>query len=624
MAVLIYHANSQWLPGGYLGVEVFFVISGYLITSLLLAERRTTGRTSLFGFWSRRARRLLPALFSLLIGVTVYSVIFLPREVALLREALLAALTYVSNWYLIFNHESYFELFGRPSLLRHLWSLAVEEQFYLVWPLAFSLVLGRLRTRYAVSLLLSGAIGSAALMAALYDPVGDASRVYYGTDTRASGLLIGAALAFVMSPAGARILPGRWWASLPAIAPVAALFALFATLGDSEAFLYRGGFLLTDVVTAGVIVVAVRMAGTLPGRVFASRPFVWVGLRSYAIYLWHWPVFMLTRQHLDIELPQLELFALRLAITLAIAHASYVLIERPMRTGALTRIWQFLKPKRPISFPGLYPRPLAFLSTVTIGVVVLGMSVAAAEPPGRPSYLPTDEIKVSSWSEPNRVSAATLIAQNREPVSDDVGLAIATASPAPGAPASASTVLPAIVTATENAPADVVPPAAPTSSSQPLPVSDARVFAVGDSVMLSAAPSLVEALPNMEFDAAVSRQVEEGIGVLRARRDAGLLGDIVVIHLGTNGAFTTSEFEEIMSVTAGVPRVIFINLKVPRDWEGGNNSVIAEGVARFPNARLIDWRGLSDGHPEYFYEDEIHLERSGGDAYATLIANATK
>ncbi len=206
IAVLLYHAGLAWIPGGFLGVEVFFVISGYLITALLLAEWRGRGRVALKAFWLRRARRLLPALYLLLVVTLAYAVVFLPGEVAGLRGDALAAFGYVTNWYLVFGQESYFEAVGRPSLLKHLWSLAVEEQFYLLWPLVFAVGMGvgatRLRRRRVVTVALAGAVASAMVMAVLYVPGVDPSRIYYGTDTRATGLLFGAALAFVWSQGG--------------------------------------------------------------------------------------------------------------------------------------------------------------------------------------------------------------------------------------------------------------------------------------------------------------------------------------------------------------------------------------------------------------------------------------
>src|SRR5215204_1561256 len=264
MAVLLYHADLGWMPGGFLGVEVFFVISGYLITALLLAEWHQKGRISLKDFWLRRARRLLPALYVLLVVTLGYSVVFLPGEVAGLRDDAIAAVGYVTNWFLVLGRESYFESVGRPSLLQHLWSLAVEEQFYLVWPvvLAVGLSVGasRLRPRRMLMVALFGAGASAVAMAVLYAPGVDPSRIYYGTDTRATGLLCGAALAFLWSPTekfrpadkwALRRATGRfrrrWWSAVPVltealgVAALAALAIFCLRLGEYQPFLYRGG-----------------------------------------------------------------------------------------------------------------------------------------------------------------------------------------------------------------------------------------------------------------------------------------------------------------------------------------------------------------------------------------------
>src|ERR687890_608892 len=279
IAVLLYHAGLPFLPGGFLGVEVFFVVSGYLITALLLAEWRKSGRVSLKDFWLRRARRLLPALYVLLGGTLAYSVGFLPGEVAGLRADAIAALGYVTNWFLILGQESYFEAVGRPSLLQHLWSLAVEGQFYLIWPIVLAVGLGvgtaRRRHRLVLSLVLFGALASAVTMALLYVPGVDPSRIYYGTDTRATGLLCGAALAFLWSPGDKYrpsetrhhrlMLPGRsrfrrrWGWTAPLLLDVVSFAALGAlvwfclNLGEFQPFLYCGGLALVGVATTAAV-----------------------------------------------------------------------------------------------------------------------------------------------------------------------------------------------------------------------------------------------------------------------------------------------------------------------------------------------------------------------------------
>src|SRR5215203_2186902 len=273
IAVLLYHADLSWIPGGFLGVEVFFVISGYLITALLLAEWHQKGTINLKDFWMRRARRLLPALYVLLVVSLAFAVVFLPGEVARLRDDVLAAFGYVTNWYLIFGHVSYFEAVGRPSLLQHLWSLAVEEQFYLLWPpvLALALAVGasRLRRRRALTVALAGAVASAVAMALLYAPGVDPSRIYYGTDTRSTGLLCGAAVAFLWLPddkyrpsetrhyrlelATRGRFRRRWGWTAPLLLDVVGFAALGAlvwfclNLGEFQPFLYSGGFALVGI-----------------------------------------------------------------------------------------------------------------------------------------------------------------------------------------------------------------------------------------------------------------------------------------------------------------------------------------------------------------------------------------
>src|SRR5919199_2143905 len=267
IAVLFYHAELSWIRGGFLGVEVFFVISGYLITTLLLTEWHQLGRINLVGFWLRRARRLLPALYLLLVVTLAFAVVFLPGEAARLRDDALAAFGYVTNWYLIFNNESYFETVGRPSLLQHLWSLAVEEQFYVLWPLLLTIALWGValrrrwkRRRLALFIALAGAVGSALLMATLFQPGVDPSRVYYGTDTRVAGLLFGATLAFVWVPGQIPRWAGRTRPLLLDVAGLVALGALvwfYLRLDQYQPFLFRGGFALVALATAVVIVVSV-------------------------------------------------------------------------------------------------------------------------------------------------------------------------------------------------------------------------------------------------------------------------------------------------------------------------------------------------------------------------------
>ncbi len=397
LAVLLYHAELPWIQGGFLGVDVFFVISGYLITSLLLTEWLQRGRIDLPAFWLRRARRLLPALFLLMAVTLVFAVVFLSSEVAGLRGDAFAALGYVTNWYLVFSDQSYFEMMGRPSLFRHLWSLAVEEQFYIVWPLFLTAMMWLLRPRYVLLVVLTGAVASTVLMALLYRPDVDPSRIYYGTDTRGVGLLVGAALAFLWAPGR---VGGRAGQAHPLLLDVVGLAALgvlvysFLRLDGFQPFLYQGGFAMVAVTSAVVVAVAVHPRARLGRALLGRQPLRWLGLRSYSVYLWHWPVFMLTRPQLDVPFDGLPLLALRFGVTIVLAELSYRFVETPIRAGALGRIWRALREAQGALRWRLRVQWAGAASVVLVSFAAVGMSVAGAQRPGPPSYLAVESIHI--------------------------------------------------------------------------------------------------------------------------------------------------------------------------------------------------------------------------------------
>jgi peptidoglycan/LPS O-acetylase OafA/YrhL len=333
LAVFFYHVNTGgWMPGGFLGVDVFFVISGYLITALLLSEYRRAGHLDVLRFWLRRARRLLPAVAVMIAETLVLAAIVIPGDVPSLRGDALASLFYVNNWHLLLSDQSYFQEFARPSLFRHLWSLSVEEQFYLLWPLAFAAgmkLLGRQRLLLGV---LAGAGLSTLLMIVLFSP-GGIDRDFYGTDTRAVGLLLGVALAMVWHPSRLRPITGRgarWILDGVGLLALAMILRTFLTVHDFDPGLYHGGFLLLAFWTALLVGVLAHPAARL-GTVLGNPPLVWLGLRSYSFYLWHWPILMLTRPDIDVPLHGPFLVILQLGATLAAADISYRYVEQPFR-----------------------------------------------------------------------------------------------------------------------------------------------------------------------------------------------------------------------------------------------------------------------------------------------------
>src|SRR5271166_6606144 len=350
LAVIAYHVGFGWAQGGLLGVGIFFTLSGYLITDLLMAEQAATGRLALVTFWQRRARRPLPALFVMLAVVAGWVALLQRSQLPALRGAMAAAMGYVSNWWLIGHNASYFARFGPPSPLGHLWSLAVEEQFYLIWPwlILAGLALTRGKDHASrrhwlarASALL--AVTSAVLMAALYHPGYDPTRVYDGTDTRAFALLIGAALAFALP---SRLMParpprnGRLLLDGIGSTGLVVIAVLIWRTGQYSPFLYRGGMLLLAVATGAVVLAVVAPAGRV-GRVLGLAPLRWIGVRSYGIYLWHYPIIVLTTPADGQE--TLIRASLQVGASVAIASLSWTFIEEPIRHGAIGRWLELLR-----------------------------------------------------------------------------------------------------------------------------------------------------------------------------------------------------------------------------------------------------------------------------------------
>lgn len=650
IAVVLFHSTLGIAPGGFLGVEVFFVISGYIITRALLAERRASGRIDLGSFWMRRARRLLPALFLLLLAAAGYSVLFDESRVADLRHDILAALVYVTNWDLTVTGETYFDSFERPSLLRHLWSLAVEEQFYLVWPLVIGGGLAVLRRRLLLTLILAGVAASASAMALLYEPGGEVTRIYYGTDTRASGLLIGAALAFVWNAGpreGRTGLIGRSSVALLGLGGLGGLAAFLVLIDGGTSFLYQGGFALVGLSTAALIVAATAERSMIASAL--GTPLLrWFGVRSYGIYLWHWPVMMLTRPGVDVPFDGVPLFAMQVAITLWLSEASYRWVEVPIRTGALGRLRRRLDGWT--SVPRWQRGAVGFASASSAaGIGAIVALVVLAQPQQDPPYFELGSVRLVSPAEAQArqpgggVSAGEILATTadayterspgiaapergyppqslpqREEAASVLRLAVTAARSERSAASAAETTLVLLTPAreSENDASATVRRGAEVGGG-----SRVRVTAVGDSVMLGAAYQLAADVQGIDLDAAVGRQVSEAIALLRERKASGQLGEVVLLHIGNNGTFTDAQFDEIVEVVGAGRRIIFLNLKVPRAWEEPNNEVITRGVARHGQAILVDWRSAIAERPEVLWTDDTHLRPGGAIYYVEIVAS---
>ena len=612
LAVIVYHANPAWLPGGFLGVEVFFVISGYLITLLLVAEEERTGAISLRDFWTRRARRLLPALFTMMVLLIMWTSIRERDSLGALRGDVVAGALYGSNWFQVWVGAGYTAV-NDFAPLRHLWSLAVEEQFYVLWPVIMLVILrlGRDRLPRVAMWFLGIATATAGLVALLmptgrigescvstpnaYWTIGERciskiDLLYLSTPTRATGLLLGAALAIVWRPYA--LLRGPMKRKGPMMDPVAVIglillgFLIYKVhivhlIGEdglhADPWLFRGGLFLTGIATL-MVISAVAHQKAFTGRLLGNVVFRTIGERSYGLYLYHWPVFQALRHETGIALKPHEFIAAML-VTVAITEFSYRYVELPIRERRLKESIRALLR----SGPGELRRRSSF------GVII---SCSIALPVFATFSLVTADYKA------NDVQAS--LDAGQDSVTDVLGtLTSSTTSPTTPSSAPEST-------------------SSPTTSYVP-PHYD--VFALGDSVMKGAAPALADL--GIVVDAVQDRQGKMGADIFVQLKELGVTMDAAVVHLGTNGPMSQETLDTMMQALREVPRVVVLTSKAYRDWTDSNNEKIRALPATYPNVTVLDWQlvaTLCSG--DCLTADGIHLEREGIDYYAQEIWKA--
>jgi peptidoglycan/LPS O-acetylase OafA/YrhL len=548
-AVFLYHSRIDWLPGGFLGVDLFFVLSGYLITSLLLVEWEAGTRIDLRRFWLRRARRLLPALVVVVLAALVLSAIFARDDLAHTRGDAVSALLYYTNWHEIVANHSYFNVMGRPSLLQHLWSLAVEEQFYVIWPLLLVpglVLLGRRRLPFVVA---GGIAGSAALMWILYNP-SDPTRVWNGTDTRAFLLLMGILLALVW-PHVERLRRALPLLELFGVAALVGTVLLFRQMHDYDPTLWQGGDLAASFCFV-VLIAAVAHPATGLGEALGVQPLRWLGERSYGIYLWHWPVIELMRPGVDIPWTGPGVVVAQAAIVLTAAALSYRYIEQPIRTGSLQR--RLAEYSRRIRLE-------------VVGAGAMGLAAALAIL----FFVPHALNPVSGYVNPPKAKATT---HHTQP----------TAEPRPRVSTQ---------------------PRGHEQKTKLGPFPRGRILALGDSVMLGCKRPLREALHHrVKVDATVGRQIDDTIDELQRLRRHHNLPKTIVIQVGNNGPLWYRDLVRLQRALHGIPNVIVVNVRNATSWQDESNHALGTWLDGWPAARLADWYGsstnkmLSDGtHP---------------------------
>lgn len=597
LAVIVYHANREWLGGGFLGVEVFFVISGYLITLLLIAERERVGTVSLRQFWIRRARRLLPALFTLLVGTITYCAIFDPDRLGKLRGDVVAGVLYASNWFQVWTGSSYTSA-SEFAPLRHLWSLAVEEQFYIVWPVVMFVLLRRLgnKTLPMIGMLFTALAGLVALYTALVFRAGPIDTIkktpdqymelfgrtvlrtdylYLGTVTRASGLLLGAALATLWRPwairrgragSNANGLDVLGVLSIGSLAWMCWKFrevVLVENVGtEAYELLYKGGLFMVGLATVFAIATVTHPRSRLGKYVIGTPVLVWIGKRSYGLYLYHWVIFQAYRKSAGVLLTVEEFVAL-MAITMVVTEASYQFIETPIRNGKAREAWTAWR-SRSTRMWGPLPIVAATLALVPLFSIASMVGARVIE----------DDV-------------ASNLDDNQDVV---------------------------VTVPSTSVPVDSTAPSATTT----VPAERIDVLAVGDSVMLGSARKLTA--QGLVVNAEKNRQVLEALQVFNYYKSINQLGENVVIHLGTNGTTNEATFDRVMGPLADVDRVLVLTVRVPgRQYQNINNEIINALPLKYPNVTVLDWLEHSKEQKDWFASDGIHPNSVGQDNYVAFI-----
>ena len=556
IAVMLYHLGFTWIPGGFLGVDLFFVISGYVITRLLLDSIQRSGGLDLRAFYKARIRRLFPPLVFMIFVTIIYISIWAPETMRRFISDSPFALLGGMNWWLVFRHTDYFDTISRPPLLQHTWSLGVEAQFYLIWPLILLLVLRQFgKAKIPGAALLIAAFSGIALLLVSFEVdaanASQVSHVYFGTDTHSIGLFLGAALAVSWVPQNLQEQVNRRAQDFIdgiGVIGFVGLLGVFLLVNESDPTLYKLAFPLAGIFGCAILTSIVHPASRF-APILSSRVAVWIGERSYAIYLWHWVVFQVTRPAVDLEGSTWALYALRILVVFALADISLRLVELPVRSG-LVEYW----------FKGMKYRTKNVQrrqkSTVVASALLL--------------ILGTSYISANAISQSDKEMA--LVKQQLEQ---------------------------------------------PVQPSEPTGTQAGGLWVTGDSVILGIHYELDARSPIAIINARVGRQATELIEVMKADK-ANATDSTVIFNMGNNNKLTSDQVMAVFEEVKNQPRIIVVNTAVPRGWRDENNALIAQYAALY-GATVVDWASISMGHPEYFAPDGVHLVPAGVRAYVDAI-----
>ena len=557
IAVMLYHLGVPWIPGGFLGVDLFFVISGYVITRLLLDSIQRSGGLDLRAFYKSRLRRLLPPLAFMIVTTTLFIGVWAPDTIKRLLTDTPFSLLGVMNWWLVFRQADYFEAIGRPPLLQHTWSLGVEVQFYLVWPLILLLVLRQLGRKVIPAAALIIAIGSGVALFLVSLSVDSSSsqsisHVYFGTDTHSIGLFLGAALAVNWIPQNLKIdIAKRAQDVIDGIGVFGFLgiLACFLFIDQGNPTLYKIAFPL-----AGIFGCAIIMSVVHPASRFApllqGKAILWIGERSYAIYLWHWIIFQVTRPSVDLAGASWALYALRVLIVFALADISLRWVELPFRNGYIESWFRGMKYRT---------KKVRVRQQTTLALSIISVLVAT-------SLVSANAIAISDRN----------LAKLKLEITSEAQVQTQITNPSEG------------------------------------------LWVAGDSVILGIRNELSNRRQVGLINAHVGRQAPELIEVLNKDK-ARMQGAPIIVNMGNNNRLGESEVVSIFEAIKDQPQIIVINTAVPRGWKDENNSLIQQVASGYQNVKIVDWNAISQGHPEYFAPDGVHLVPTGISVYVDAI-----
>ena len=555
-AVVLYHLGISWIPGGFLGVDLFFVISGYVITRLILDSINQSSALDLRAFYAARLRRIYPAFIFMVICTIIFIGVWAPEAIKRFLSDLPYALTGSINWLLVARHQDYFEAIGRPPLLQHTWSLAVELQFYLIWPIILLTVLKYFGKKNIarIALLIAIISGVTLFLVSLQLDQSNAqqvSHIYFGTDTHSLGLFLGSALAVSWIPQNLSAdIEKRAQDVVDAIGVVGllGLIAVFLFIDETNAGLYRIAFPLAGIFGCLVIISLVHPASRF-APLISSAPFRWIGQRSYGIYIWHWVIFQVTRPSVDLTGQSWALYLARVLLVLALADISLRWVEIPFRQGMVQNWFRGMK------YRSAKVKLRQQLSIVFSIIVVLAV---------------TSSISVQAINKADQIAQTQVTQQEDESASqEDLG-------------------------------------------------STTGLWVTGDSVILGIRSKLESKEHISLINARVGRQAPELLAVMRVDQSS-VPSSPVVFNLGNNNALNEQTVRDIFEVVKNQPQVIVVNTSVPRAWKDANNAIISKVASGYPNVRLVDWDRVSKDRPELFAPDGVHLSPAGSDVYVDLV-----